>query len=79
MCHFPTLRWCTQYHKNGVDGETHFMEDKVIKSSLPGQNGRHFADDISKCIFVNETFCNLIQISLQFVPKGLIDNNLECV
>ena len=23
-------------------------------SSPPGQNGRHFADNISKCIFVNE-------------------------
>ena len=25
-----------------------------------GQNGRHFADDIFRCIFVNEKFCTLI-------------------
>ena len=27
------------------------------------------------CIFVNETFCILIKISLKFVPKGPIDDN----
>ena len=31
------------------------------------------ADDIFRCIFVNEKFCILIQISLKFVPKGQID------
>ena len=36
--------------------------------------GRHFEDDISRCIFVNEKFCILIEISLKFVPKGPIDN-----
>ena len=38
------------------------------------QNGRHFADDIFKCIFMNEKFCIFIRISLKFVPKGPIDN-----
>ena len=28
-----------------------------------------------KCIFVNEKFCILIEISLRFDPKGPIDNN----
>ena len=41
----------------------------------PEQNGRHFADDIFRCIFVNEKFCILIKISLKFVPKDPIDNN----
>ena len=41
-------------------------------SSRPGQNGCHFADDIFKCIFMNEMLCILIQISLKFVPKGRI-------
>ena len=36
--------------------------------------GRHFADDIFKCIFVNEKFCILIKISSKIVPKDLIDN-----
>ena len=40
----------------------------------PGQNGRHFADDIFRSIFVNATFCTSIRISQKFVPKGLIDN-----
>ena len=45
-----------------------------INSSPRGQNGRHFADDIFICIFVNEKFDILIKISLKFVPKGPIDN-----
>ena len=45
-----------------------------VNSSLPGKNGRNFADDISSSIFVNEKFCVLIQISLKFVAKGTIDN-----
>ena len=45
-----------------------------LNSSLPEQNGCHFADDISKCISMNEKFCISIQISLKFVPKGLINN-----
>ena len=45
----------------------------------PGQNGRHFADDIFKCIFMNEKFCILIEISLKFVPKRLIDNKAALV
>ena len=32
------------------------------------------ADDIFKCIFLNEKIQILIKISLKFVPKGLIDN-----
>ena len=46
-----------------------------LNSSSPEQNGGHLADDISKCIFVNEKFCILIKIWLKFVPKGPIDNN----
>ena len=40
----------------------------------PRQNGRHFADDIFKCIFVNENVWIPIKISLKFVPKGPINN-----
>ena len=46
-----------------------------VNSSLPGQNGRHFADDVFKSIFVNEEFCTAIEISLKFVHNGPIDNN----
>ena len=54
-------------------------EFTTIDSSPPGQNGRHFADDIFKCIFMNEKFCILIRISLKFVPKGPIDCKLALV
>ena len=40
------------------------------------QNGWHFADDILKCIFLNEHGCILIQSSLKFVPKDVIDDKL---
>ena len=40
----------------------------------PRQNGRHFADDIFKCIFLNENVWIPIEISLTFVPKDLINN-----
>ena len=33
------------------------------------------ADDIFKCVFLNENICILIKISLNFVPKVPIDNN----
>ena len=46
-----------------------------INALWPRQNGRHFADDIFKCIFVNEKFCILTTISVNFGPKGPIDNN----
>ena len=52
-----------------------------INSSLPGQNGGHFADDIFRCLFVNEMLCILIKILLkfEFVSKSPIDNNQALV
>ena len=40
----------------------------------PRQNARHFADDIFKCIFLNENVLISIKSSLKFVPKGPINN-----
>ena len=40
----------------------------------PRQKYRHFADDIFKCIFLNENICIPIKISLKFVPGGPIGN-----
>ena len=39
----------------------------------PGKNGRHF-EDIFKCIFMNENYCILIQISLKYVSKDQTSN-----
>ena len=47
---------------------------KWLNTLRPRQNGRHFADDIFKCIFLNENVWIPIKISLKFVPKGPINN-----
>ena len=46
----------------------------LINTLRPGENGRHFADDIFKCIFLNENVWIPIKISLKFVLKGPINN-----
>ena len=46
----------------------------LVKTLRPRQNGRHFADDILKCIFLNENVRILIKISLRCVPKDPINN-----
>ena len=46
----------------------------VLNTLRPRQYGRHFPDDIFKCIFVNDNVLIWIQISLKFVRKGLINN-----
>ena len=38
------------------------------------QNGRHFASDTLKCIFLNENAGISIKISPKFVPKGPLNN-----
>ena len=42
----------------------------VILTLRPRQNGRHFADVIFKCIFLNENVWKPFKISLKFVPQG---------
>ena len=46
-----------------------------INTLRPKQNGRHFADDTFKYIFLNENVIISVKISLKFVPKGPINNN----
>ena len=47
---------------------------KVLNTLRPRQNGRLFADDIFKSIFLNEKVWISIKISLKFVPKSQINN-----
>ena len=51
----------------------------VFNTLRPRQNGRHLADNIFKCIFLNENVWTLIEISLNFVLKGSINNILSLV
>ena len=46
----------------------------VFNTLRPRQNGRHFADAIFNCVFLNENVWIPITISLKFVPKGQINH-----
>ena len=45
-----------------------------LNTLRPRQNGRQFTDDLFKCIFLNENVWISIEVSLKFVPEGLINN-----
>ena len=53
---------------------TYKMQLVWLNTMGPGQNGRHFSDDIFKCLFLNENIRISIEISLKFVPRGPINN-----
>ena len=46
----------------------------IVNSLRPKQNRRHFADDIFKCIFLNENEWISLRISLKFIPKVRMNN-----
>ena len=79
-----SIEWSTHYHiyiynPLLIRSFNPFLYDSAFNSSLPGQNGHRFADDIFKCIFFNENFCVVIRISLKFVPKVPIYNKSASV
>ena len=52
-----------------------FITIKILLNTLrPTRNKRNFWDDIFKCIFVNENVWMSIKISMEFIPKGPINN-----
>ena len=46
----------------------------ALNSLRPRQTGRHFPDDIFKCVFLNENVCISLKISLKFVTEVRINN-----
>ena len=50
-----------------------YVSDGVL-SLCQNKMAAFLADDIFRCIFLNENDNIVIQISLKFVPKGPIDN-----
>ena len=56
------------------DNKVGIMTTPCFNSSPSRQNGRHFADDIFRCIFLNGNVSIWIKMSLNFVPKGSINN-----
>ena len=49
------IGWCLTTTKHSTICISCLMIE-ILTHLTPGQNGRHFADDIFKCIFVNKTF-----------------------
>ena len=50
-----------------------------LNTLRPRQNGRHFPDDIFKCVILNENVWISIKIALKFVCKGPINSILALV
>ena len=73
----------TQYYKRLTPLLGSLTHSRVNHGSLntlrPSHNERHFADDIFKCIFLNENVLISIKLSLKFVPKGPINYIPELV
>ena len=51
----------------------------VFKTLRPRPKGRRFADDSDRFVFCYVNCCILIQISLQFVPRGPVNDITELV
>ena len=85
----PSLTERRRISHNSYSGSFHHQRHSVsmhlsncrhgFNTLRPGQTGRHFADDVSKCIFLNENVWIPIKMSLKFVPKGPINNNPSLV
>ena len=56
-----------------------YISGLYIRKIAFTQNGRHFADDTFKCIFLNENVWIPITIWLEFVSKGPMKNILALV
>ena len=61
-------------HGSTTESEINFTDFMLVNTLRLRQNGRHYADDIFKCILLNENVWITINNSLKFVPKGLINN-----
>ena len=60
----------------GIINFTNKYHDRDIvplNTLRPRQDGSYFADDVLKCIFLNENLWISLKIPLKFVPKGPIN------
>ena len=83
-----SLLWTRMCFRRWVNRENHWSHTEhvngfysvwtttytFLNTLRPRQNGRHFADDSFKCIFLNENVSISIKISLRFDPKCPNDN-----
>ena len=68
MCCFESVPFIITYCSDLFHYSTPWLN-----TLSPKQHGRHFPDNIFKCIFLNEHVKISIKISLKFVPKGPIN------
>ena len=68
------VNWALWFEHRTCGSWVQLIEKTAFNTLRPRQNGRLFADDTSKRIFLNENIRIAIKISLKFVPKGLINN-----
>ena len=59
---------------NANDSHQLGLREKWVNTLRPRRSRRHFADDIFKCILLNENVSISIKISLKCIPKGPINN-----
>ena len=65
---------CSYQWNTDVSGQIRSDRGWGINTMRLKQDGRHFADNDFKCIFLNENVRISIDISLKFIPNGPIDN-----
>ena len=65
--------WYFHYNEDAPASHQH-SPIKWLNTLRLRQNGRHFADDPFKCIFLNENVWISLRISLKFVPRVRINN-----
>ena len=63
-----------QQHASLIRIIVEFSDYACFNTLRPRQNGRHFPDDIFKCIFCKENVWIWFSTSLKFVSNGPIDN-----
>ena len=68
------LMWDRRQGAEEIAHHVWYNQFWLLNTLRPRQNGRHFADDIFKCIFLNGNIWISIKSSLKFVPKGPINN-----
>ena len=71
---FTRLVICPNYAVWFILNRNTIHSKGIINSLMPRLNRRPFADDIFKCIFLNENEWILPRISLKFLPKVRINN-----
>ena len=72
LCPAPSV--CPSVHPSICPTLVTTLQSTIFNSLRPRQNGRLFADDVFKRIFLNENVWISLKISLKFVPKVPINN-----